>query len=120
MSRQKSNSRKPSRSRGRSSKSTEKTAEALEPQVEAAAVEAQADAVEEQVQEADKQEMNQFKGPFAQWTQLSEELLQGIAGLGFEKPTAVQSAAAEPALQKRNMVVQSIHSNHHFSLILPY
>ena len=107
MSRQKSNSRKPSRSRGRSSKSTEKTTEALEPQVEAEAVEAQTDAVEEQIQEADKQEMNQFKGPFAQWTQLSEELLQGIAGLGFENPTAVQSAAVEPALQKRNMVVQA-------------
>lgn len=39
--------------------------------------------------------------------QLSENLLRGIYGYGFEKPSSIQQKAILPILNKRDVVVQS-------------
>ena len=54
-----------------------------------------------------KEKFLQEAQPYAKWSILSEGVREALASLKYEKPTAVQRAAIEPALAGQDMVVQA-------------
>jgi ATP-dependent RNA helicase DeaD len=57
--------------------------------------------------EAAKESLLQSTKPYAEWDILSDELREGLAKLGYTNPTDVQSAAIEPGIAGRDLVVQA-------------
>jgi ATP-dependent RNA helicase DeaD len=54
-----------------------------------------------------KEKFLQEAQPYAKWSILSEGVREALVSLKYEKPTAVQRAAIEPALAGQDMVVQA-------------
>lgn len=68
---------------------------------------AESNASAEKTPEAAIAELTQTKKPYAEWDFLTEAVRKGIADYGYTNPTPVQTAAIEPSLHGRDMVVQA-------------